>query len=108
MRVSARASTSSRAVLLGEGRPFASAAVFVEREELARLAERGKDAAVELLPLAHAALAHFSEFEKPKRLLVIPGQPEDYPALVTPTLKLRRERVLAHLGSAVSELYGTA
>ncbi len=96
------------AVLLGEGRPFIAAAVFVAAEELSRLAAQGKDAAEELLPLARAALADFSEYEKPKRLLVITGAPQDHPELVTPTLKVRREALLAFLGTAVSEMYGVA
>ena len=45
------------AVLLGEGRPFVAAAVFVARDELARLAPAGRDAAEALLPRARAALA---------------------------------------------------
>jgi long-chain acyl-CoA synthetase len=93
------------AVLLGEGKPFVSAAVFVAAEELARLAAAGKDAAQELLPRARAALAAFSDFEKPKRLLVIPGAPQDHPALVTPTLKVKREALVAFLGSTVTDLY---
>jgi long-chain acyl-CoA synthetase len=96
------------AVLLGEGRPFVAAAVFVAREEVSRLAAVGKDAAVELLPRVRAALQAFSEFEIPKRLLVIPGAPSDHPALVTPTLKLKRDALLAWLGPAVAEVYGVA
>jgi long-chain acyl-CoA synthetase len=95
-------------VLLGEGRPFVAAAVFVAREELARLAAAGQDAAAELLPRARAALASFSEFEKPKRLLVIPGAPVEHPALMTPTLKVKRDALLAFLGGSVAELYGAA
>ena len=38
------------AMLLGEGRPFVSMAVFVLQEELARLAAHGRDAAEALLP----------------------------------------------------------
>jgi long-chain acyl-CoA synthetase len=96
------------AVLLGEGRPFVSAAVFVAREELARLAAAGKDAAAELLPRAQAALAAFSDFEKPKRLVVIPGAPTDHPALMTPTLKVKRDALVAFLGGSVAEIYGAA
>jgi long-chain acyl-CoA synthetase len=96
------------AVLLGEGRPFVAAAVFVAREELARLVAAGQDAAEELLPRARAALAGFSEYEKPKRLLVIPGAPADHPGLLTPTLKVRREALLAMLGGAVTALYEAA
>jgi long-chain acyl-CoA synthetase len=96
------------AVLLGEGQPFLTAVVFVAEEELQRLAALGKDAAEELLPTARAALAGFSEHEKPKRLLVISGAPQNHPALVTPTLKVRREALLSFLGPAVSAIYGAA
>jgi long-chain acyl-CoA synthetase len=94
------------AVLLGEGRPFVAAAVFVAQEEIARLAAAGKDAAAELLPRVRAALAAFSEFEKPKRLVVIPGGPQDHPALVTPTLKVRRDALRAMLGAELAAIYG--
>ncbi len=94
------------AVLLGEGRPFVAAAVFVAKEELARLAALGKNAAEELLPKAREALSSFSEYEKPKRLLVIPGAPADHPTLVTPTFKVRREALLDLFGAEVSDLYG--
>jgi long-chain acyl-CoA synthetase len=93
------------AVLLGEGRPFVSAAVFVAAEEIARIAAAGKDVAEELLPRARAALSAFSDFEKPRRLLVIQGAPQDHPALVTPTLKLKRDALLAFLGSTLNDLY---
>ena len=93
------------AVLLGEGKPFVSAAVFVAAEEIARIAAAGKDVAQELLPRARAALGAFSDYEKPKRLLVIPGAPQDHPALVTPTLKVKREALMAFLGSTLTDLY---
>ncbi|MEO8196503.1 MAG: AMP-binding protein [Thermoanaerobaculia bacterium] len=93
------------AVLFGEGRPFVAAAVFVAREELARLAAAGEDAATALLARARAALAAFSDFEKPKRLLVLPGTPQDYPELLTPTLKIKRGALLAAYGPAVAELF---
>ena len=96
------------AVLFGEGRPFVAAAVFVAREELARLAVAGEDAAIALLPRARAALAAFSDFEKPKKLLVLPGTPTDYPELLTPTLKIKRDALLAAHGSAVAALFGTS
>jgi len=96
------------AVLLGEGRPFVSAVVFVAREELARLAAAGQDAATTLLPMARAALSAFSDYEKPKRLLVVAGELSEHPQLLTPTLKVKRDALIAWLGSAVGELYGTA
>jgi len=93
------------AVLLGEGRPFVAAAVFVAEDHLARLAAEGKDAAEALLAPARAALPAFSEYEKPKRLVIIPGAPQDHPALVTPTLKVKRDALLRWLGPQVEALY---
>jgi long-chain acyl-CoA synthetase len=93
------------AVLLGEGRPFVAAAVFVAKEELARLAAQGLDAAEALLPRVRAALSAFSEYEKPKRLVVLPGAPQDHPGLLTPTLKLRREALLERIQAAVQAVY---
>jgi long-chain acyl-CoA synthetase len=94
------------AVLLGEGRPFVSAVVFVARDELSRLAALGKDAAEELLPRARAALEAFSEYERPKKLVIVAGAPQDHPALVTPTLKIRRDALLAFLAEPISRVYG--
>jgi long-chain acyl-CoA synthetase len=92
-------------VLLGEGLPFVSAAVFVPGEMLARLAREGRDAAEALLPLARSALGAFSDYEKPHRLIVIEGSPADHPALVTPTLKLKRDAVVAFVGDRLRALY---
>jgi long-chain acyl-CoA synthetase len=93
------------AVLFGDGKPFVAAAVFVPRGEVERLAASGKDAAGTLLEVARAALAGFAEFERPKRLLVIEGAPQDHPALVTPTLKIRRDAVVSHLGPALAAVW---
>jgi long-chain acyl-CoA synthetase len=93
------------AVLVGEGRPFVAAAVFVGREELSRLEAQGLDAAEALLPQARAALSAFSEYEKPKRLVVIPGAPQDHPSLVTPTLKVKREALLESIRQSLLAVY---
>jgi long-chain acyl-CoA synthetase len=104
----ASASPFQGAVLLGDGRPFVAAAVFVAREELARIAAEGRDAAEALLPRALAAVEAFAEFERPKRLVVIPGAPEEHPGLLTPTLKIRREAVAALLGASMITLWDKA
>jgi long-chain acyl-CoA synthetase len=93
------------AVLLGEGRPFVSAAVFVAPEFLARVASEGRDAAEALLPLVRSALHAFSDYEKPHKLVIIPGSPADHPSMVTPTLKVKRDAVVSYLGPAVAALY---
>ena len=93
------------AVLLGEGRPFVTAAVFVAQEDLSRLAASGHDTPEALLGALRSALAGFSDHERPKKLLVVPGSPTDYPELVTPTLKVKREAAVAFLGLRVAALY---
>jgi len=93
------------AVLLGEGRPFVSAAVFVEPRVLAELSAAGRDPSDALLASARNALGAFSDFEKPKRILVIEGAPYDHPDLVTPTLKVKRDALLSFLGSRLLALY---
>jgi long-chain acyl-CoA synthetase len=95
----------SAAVLLGEGLPFVSAVVFVARDELARLAAGGGDPGEALLPRVRAALSAFSEYERPKRLLVLAGELQEHPELLTPTLKVRRDALVAWLGGAVAQLY---
>jgi long-chain acyl-CoA synthetase len=93
------------AVLLGEGRPFVSAAVFVAPEFLTRMAAEGRDAAEALLPAVRSALHAFSDFEKPKKLVVLPGSPADHPSIVTPTLKVKREALLALIGPRLAAIY---
>ncbi|MGE5234119.1 MAG: hypothetical protein ACM3OB_08405 [Acidobacteriota bacterium] len=36
------------------------------------------------------------------------GAPRDYPAFITPTLKIKRDALLAWLGPAVGEVFGAA
>jgi long-chain acyl-CoA synthetase len=93
------------AVLLGEGRSFVTAAVFVAQEDLARLTATGREASEALLASLRKSLAGFSAHEQPKKLLVVPGAPTDYPDLVTPTLKVKRDAILAFLGDRVAALY---
>jgi long-chain acyl-CoA synthetase len=95
------------AVLLGEGRPYVAAAVFVAQEDLARLATAGRETAEALLASLRSTLAGFSEHEKPKKLIVVAGAPTDYPELVTPTLKVKRDAAIAFLGAKVAALYAS-
>jgi len=74
--------------------------------ELDRLAAQGLDASEALLPRVRAALGAFSEYEKPKRLVIISGAPQDHPALITPTLKLKREAVVDSIRPRIAEVYG--
>jgi long-chain acyl-CoA synthetase len=92
-------------MLLGEGRPYVAAAVFVTEPDLRRLGASGREPAAVLLELVRARLQGFSEHEKPKRLLVMPGTPQEHPGLLTPTLKLRRAAVMERIQVEVERLY---
>ncbi len=96
------------AVLLGDGRPYVAVAVFVPRPELERLGAAHADLPAELLRRVRAALGTLSDYEQPKRLLVVPGSPEEVPGLLTPTLKLRRDAFLARMREEVELLYAGA
>ena len=96
------------AVLAGDGHPFVAAAVFVPRPELARLEALGDEPAGRLLEQMRGALSHLSEYERPKRLVVIPGAPSDYPDLLTPSLKLKRDAVLRLVEEDLERLYAPA
>ena len=93
------------AVLVGEGLPFVTAVVFVDPAVLSRLAAEGKDPAQALLPDVQGALGAFSGYERPQKLVVVPGAPADDPELVTPTLKVKRDAVLARVRAELEALY---
>jgi long-chain acyl-CoA synthetase len=96
------------AVVLGDGRPFVAAAVFVPAAALGRLRADHPDVGAALLARLSGALSAFSEYERPKRLLVLPGTPGDHPGLLTPTLKLKRDAFLTWAGAEVDVLYRQA
>jgi long-chain acyl-CoA synthetase len=52
-----------------------------------------------------STLHAFSDYEKPHKLLIIPGAPADHPSIVTPTLKVKRDAVIALLGPRLPALY---
>jgi long-chain acyl-CoA synthetase len=95
----------SGAVALGDGRPYVSVLLFISPFSLKLL---GADDAQILANLRHLVdhhLAHFADFERPKRLLVITGSPSDWPEFVTPTLKLKRGPILKAYADDIEQLY---
>ena len=93
------------AVLLGDGKPYLSAAVFIAADELARRRANGADADKDLLELARSQLAAFSDYEKPKKLLLVPGAPTDEPSILTPSFKLKREAFGKWKAAEIEALY---
>jgi long-chain acyl-CoA synthetase len=93
------------AVLLGDGHPYVTALLFVPATDIAKLG-RDEDAVFSSLQVIVAShLAEFSDYERPKRLLVVEGSPTDHPEFVTPTLKLKRKPIIDAYASAIEQLY---
>ncbi|MGC4068753.1 MAG: AMP-binding protein [Polyangiaceae bacterium] len=93
------------ALLFGDGRPYVGAILFVRPEELEN-AELDDTAELDgLLKTVHGELEELSGYERPKRLLVIPSSPSQFPDFVTPTLKLKRASVVAALSPQLDAVY---
>lgn len=90
------------AVLVGDGRPYAVAVLFVPVAELRSFGDAAPQRLLELLQTRCEACA---DYERPKRVLVLAGTAADYPELVTPTLKLKRNVVQARFAAALDRLY---
>lgn len=91
------------AVILGEGRPCVCAMLFVAGQ----VASSPEQTQEKLFSKVQRQLASCSAFERPKRLLLIPRAPTDFPELMTPTFKLKRAAVFAHFAQAIEQLYDT-
>jgi long-chain acyl-CoA synthetase len=92
-------------VALGDGRPYVSALLFIPLISLNLLGADDTQILSHLLHLLDHHLAHFADFERPKRLLVIAGTPSDWPEFVTPTLKLKRGPILNAFADDIEQLY---
>ena len=89
------------AVLLGEGRPFVSAAVFVAPEFLTRIAAEGRDAAEALLPRGPVGAPRLQRLrEAEASCSIIPGSPADHPSIVTPDAQGEARRAARLPGAA--------
>lgn len=93
------------AVLVGDARPYVSAILFVVPSLLRSLGKSDRAVVKSLHTALSKHLDEFSEYERPKRLLVIPLAPSDRPEFVTPTLKLKRSVILEAYASEIDRLY---
>jgi len=93
------------ALLIGDGRPYVCAIVFVSPELAATSCNVPNAFPGWLLENLAPLLTRFSDYEQPKRLLVVPGLATANPNFVTPTLKLRRDALLGFYASYVQRLY---
>lgn len=92
-------------VVVGDGRPYVAALLFVYPKSLRALGPNEPTILTALDAIVNRALVDISEFERPKRFLVIPGSPSDWSEFVTPTLKLKRAPIIAAHELAIERLY---
>jgi long-chain acyl-CoA synthetase len=93
------------ALLVGDGRPYVGAILFVRPEEVENTVAPFRSKLDGLLRTVHDELEGLSGYERPKRLLVIPSSPSKFPDFVTPTLKLKRASVVAALSTQLDAVY---
>lgn len=95
------------AVLLKSGERFVAAAVFVPAPDLmalkAEVGEKGVEAA--LMAKIHQALKDMSDYEIPKKLFIIEGTAADFPGMLTPTLKIRRNVFFEKFAPQIEAIY---
>jgi long-chain acyl-CoA synthetase len=107
----------SQAVVYGDGKPFNVALIVPNRTELGEWARRRgialgeveQDPAIRALignELAERSRA-LRSFEKPREFLLVSGEFTVENGLLTPSLKVRRDRVLAKYGTHLNALYAS-
>lgn len=96
------------AILLGDREAFVAAGLFVGKAELQRLEQAIGCQHVEsfYLDRIREGLKGIVSFAIPEKVFVIPGSPTDYPEIVTPTLKIKRDRFVARFRPQIDEVFG--
>ena len=96
----------SQAVVLGDRRPYVTALITLDQDELAKWrAQGGTDVDVLAQGIVDEVNANRSRFEQIKRFEVLPRDFSAAEGEITPTLKLRRRVVQEHFADAIERLY---
>ena len=108
----------AHACAIGDGRPFVSALVTLDRDALARFAETHAIGLDDPVLLSHhpdvvsavetgieQAMARFSNAERVKRVTVLSDEWLPDSEFLTPTLKLRRRAIHAEYADAIEQAY---
>jgi len=97
----------SDAVLVGDGKAFVAAGLFIPHEELEHLQKNSSlhEISSTFLKQIKTSLKEFSEYEIPKQVFIIEGAPYDYPKIVTPTFKIKRNLFARTFSSQIDKIY---
>jgi long-chain acyl-CoA synthetase len=96
----------SQAIVLGDRRPYVTALITVDQDELAKWrAEGGKDIDALVQGIVDEVNEHLSRHEQIKRFAVLPRDFSAEEGEITPTLKLKRRVVREHFADAIEQLY---
>ncbi len=99
----------SQAVVVGDRRPYITALVTLDEDEVARWREAGGGSVDELVQgIVDTVNADRSRFEQIKRFAILPREFSAAEGEVTPTLKLRRRVVQEHFAGEIERLYSAS
>ena len=100
----------SGAVLLGDQQPFTAAALFIDKEHLEELNHDHQQEALESFLRAEIQekLSELSDYERPKKIFIVQGTLEDYPDILTPTMKVKREVFAKLFAEQIAKVYRKA
>jgi long-chain acyl-CoA synthetase len=97
----------SQAIVLGDRRPYVSALITLDQQELAKWRDEGGEDVNGLVQgVIDGVNGHRSRYEQIKRFEVLPRDFSAEEGEITPTLKLKRRVVQEHFADAIERLYG--
>ncbi len=97
------------AVLLGNQEAYVGAALFVAKDVVARMEkELGSMTGIEkhFMKKIHQSLGGLADFSIPERVFIVPGTPADYPEILTPTMKIKRNNFEARFRTEIERMFG--
>jgi long-chain acyl-CoA synthetase len=99
----------SQAIVLGDRRPYVTALITLDQDELAKWhADGGTDADALIQGVVDEVNRNRSRYEQIKRFEVLPRDFSAEEGEITPTLKMRRRVVQEHFADAIERLYSSS
>jgi long-chain acyl-CoA synthetase len=96
----------SQALVVGDRRPYVTALISLDQDEIARWrGEGGEDVQALIQEVVDAVNGQHSRFEQIKRFAILPRDFSADEGEVTPTLKLRRRVAQENFAAVIEELY---